>query len=624
MIDLHGRFFLGQVVANNDPEKKGRCRVQVFNIFDSLPKQQVPWATPWRDVNGNTFNVPEVGKIVSVMFENGNIYKPEYIYAEHMHKNLEDKLADLDGEDYTSMKSLIFDHKTQIYVNDSEGLNIEYKYNGINIDDSSININIKDTEGNLNLGDANAPQQAILGNHFFDWMDKFVSTLETTSFIGNMGAPVVIHPALVKIFSEYRVLRSSSDSPGFLSSHVRIVDNQAVTTQPNKSESFPVHRQNYGISGDMFKLNGILNLLFRKLPNIPFPKKRRKKKFDKKYKPPRPKGALKPSTPGANESTPPIPDVNDPTSEPTNNQYTQQTPLAPNSSYSSNPRIEYNEPDEEIEKLIDYMESKKGKSPVSDRQEYYEIFTEPFVLNIVAFRNRFHEFGTVTNRFDDELWVFFKKTDGEWEPIRKYTVTTMPGWSLENGVKTDPPTLPDDAAFINYGQYLNSYKLGYHMPEMYGNRHPCLVADKVGIRVNRRKGKIVTDRYVNTVLLSQEGPDIDGWLYETGMNIHLAMSTEKSVYGDDKYPRTGVVYDEVNNWSSGCIVFNNPNQYREFLGLINEQIDKARKTQFTLTVASYKEYELFDSIDDIDSEEANDLSLPDRFPDFTNDLDIFI
>jgi hypothetical protein len=31
------------------------------------------------------------------------------------------------------MKSLIFDHKTQIYVNESEGLKLDHKWNNMNI-----------------------------------------------------------------------------------------------------------------------------------------------------------------------------------------------------------------------------------------------------------------------------------------------------------------------------------------------------------------------------------------------------------------------------------------------------------------------------------------------------------
>lgn len=58
------------------------------------------------------------------------------------------------------MKSIIFDHKTQIYVNDSEGLKIDHKYNNINITETGVDVNLKDNNASVNLGDSGATQQA--------------------------------------------------------------------------------------------------------------------------------------------------------------------------------------------------------------------------------------------------------------------------------------------------------------------------------------------------------------------------------------------------------------------------------------------------------------------------------
>ena len=165
------RTYIGIVEENKDPKKIGRCRVRVIDIFDDIPKDDIPWASPWKDLNGNSFNVPEKGKIVTVVFDSGNIYKPEYIYAEHYNVNLEKKLQSLDDNNYTSMKSLIFDHKTQIYVNDEEGLKLDHKFNNINITKDEININLKDNFGKVNIGTPTSNQQAILGNHFLNWFD---------------------------------------------------------------------------------------------------------------------------------------------------------------------------------------------------------------------------------------------------------------------------------------------------------------------------------------------------------------------------------------------------------------------------------------------------------------------
>src|ERR1035437_6593283 len=108
------RTYIGIVEVNIDPKKLGRCRIRVVDIFDNIPTNDIPWSSSWKDLNGNAFNVPEVGKIVTVVFDSGNIYKPEYIYADHYNINLEKKLSDISNSDYPTMKSLIFDHKTQI------------------------------------------------------------------------------------------------------------------------------------------------------------------------------------------------------------------------------------------------------------------------------------------------------------------------------------------------------------------------------------------------------------------------------------------------------------------------------------------------------------------------------
>ena len=188
--ELNGQIFIGIIEDNEDPKKIGRCKVRVLNIFDDIPVEDLPWATPWKDLNGNSIILPDKGKVVSVVFDEGNPYKPEYIFAEHYNINLENKLKSLSGTDYTSMRALMFDHKTQIYSNDSEGLKLDYKYNNINITEGSINLNIKDNNGLVNIGDSTAAQQAILGNHFLDWFDEFVDNLmgaKSGPYLGNLG-----------------------------------------------------------------------------------------------------------------------------------------------------------------------------------------------------------------------------------------------------------------------------------------------------------------------------------------------------------------------------------------------------------------------------------------------------
>ena len=168
------KTYIGLVEDNTDPKKLGRCRIRVIDIFDEIPVDDIPWASPWKDLNGNSFNVPEKGKVVTVVFDTGNIYKPEYIYSEHYNINLENKLQKLSGKDYTSMKSLIFDHKTQIYVNDSEGLKIDHKYNNLNIKEKTINLNLKDNTALLNLGDEDRKSTRLNSSH--EWISRMPSS----------------------------------------------------------------------------------------------------------------------------------------------------------------------------------------------------------------------------------------------------------------------------------------------------------------------------------------------------------------------------------------------------------------------------------------------------------------
>lgn len=221
----NNKTYVGVVEDNLDPKKLARLKIRVMDVYEGIETEDLPWAYPWKDLNGNSYNLPEVGKIVIVVFDQGNENTPEYIYADHYNVNLENKIKSLPDEDYKSMKAVIFDHKTQFYVNDSEGLKIDHKYNNLNIKNNGIDINLKDNNANLNLGDASADQQAILGNYFIDWMGKLLDTLQNGGLY-NGGGPTMPNPALMKLILEFK----ASKDLKFLSHNVNIVDNNGVKT----------------------------------------------------------------------------------------------------------------------------------------------------------------------------------------------------------------------------------------------------------------------------------------------------------------------------------------------------------------------------------------------------------
>ena len=362
--ELNDKIFVGVIEDNQDPNKLGRCRVRVFNVFDDISVEDIPWATPWKDLNGNQFILPDKGKVVSVVFDEGNIYKPEYIYAEHYNTNLEKKLSELSGSNYTSMRALMFDHKTQIYSNDEEGLKLDYKFNNVNITEKTIDVNLKDNFGKVNIGSPTCDQQAILGNHFLNWFDKFINTIVINGHLGNLAAPIVPTPDMLNILSEYYTLRN----PKFLSHHVSIVDNNYVVKQDRIAD---------GQIGDNW------NSTVTENDSASF-----EETNDYSPKPglttDAPEGQLSVDEDNP-DLTPPEPSATTPTNHP------------------------------DVEAIIATMQRKK-----------YIIYSKPYQLNIIGIRRQY-EGMAYSNQFVDSLVVFYKTTaDGTWE-IWKCPFTTLPG-----------------------------------------------------------------------------------------------------------------------------------------------------------------------------------------------------
>jgi hypothetical protein len=431
---VSGKTYIGIVEDNIDPDKLGRIKIRVLDVFDEAKIEEIPFATPWKDLGGSQISIPEKGKVVMVVFEQGDPYKPEYISTEHWNVNLENKLKSLSDSDYLSMKSLIFDHKTQIYSNDTEGLKLDHKWNNINIKSNGINLNLKDNNMMLNIGDESANQQAILGNHFLDWFDEFVTTLlSNTAFLGNLGGPILTNPALIRVLTKYQSLKD----PMFLSHHVNIVDNNKVTSV--KIEP----RQETAQNGDVWTSTKTQNTVTTTTNETNKPTTGDKQQYDEKH--------TEPSTeiPGVRPEVVVTP---------------KNLPKPTGDSLGTNKKVE---------KIIWFLKSKN-----------YKIFEKTMELNLVAFRNKKNvkdeEISNVTNKFDESLAVFYKDEKNEWQLI-EYSITTVPGLVPQS------KNLPNKVAILRSGQYYEVIRLGNYL----GNEnYKCLIFDSCEIH---RNDKI--DRY---------------------------------------------------------------------------------------------------------------------------------
>ena len=380
------KTYIGTVEDNNDPKKLGRCKIRVLDVFDEKTKddkyeisvEDLPWATPWKDVNGNNFNLPEKGKVVTVVFEDGNKNTPEYISSDHYNVNLEKKLEQLAEGDYLSMKALIYDHKTQIYVNDSEGLKIDHKFNNINIRETSINVNLKDNFGKINIGSPNSTQRAILGDNFTNWFDEFLNILmggKGGPFLGNLLAPVVATPALMAQIQLYRSLKD----PKILSKNVYIVDNDSVVKQERTDGGAAKGSVTEGQKGDTWASTIDENKLTTKEPV--------------KFTP----------VEGPTTQTFEKPPVDAPTAS-------APMDLAPEKP-AHNP---------DIDVLLEMLRIKN-----------YKVFTKPYELNIVSIRNQALKSGDkYTDEFVDKLYAFYKDDKDVWQ-LKQYVFSTMPGVEFE-------------------------------------------------------------------------------------------------------------------------------------------------------------------------------------------------
>lgn len=242
--DLYNSDYIGVIEDNADPKRLGRVKVRVECLhgrtddIQHIETEYLPWLEP--SSRGMSFGVSSIGKVVYVSFEDDDYYKGSYFAEEHHDINLQNKLESMTDEEYTSFYANTFNAQYQHYIDLNKGLVMDFKKSNINIDnDSDININLKDNKSKLNLGSEDATQQAMLGNHWIDWMSGLVNILMGAPYVGNMGAPVIPSPNLLTHLNKYYAIKQT-----FLSDHVMIVDDKKVKPQ-NRGYDTLQYNDNY-------------------------------------------------------------------------------------------------------------------------------------------------------------------------------------------------------------------------------------------------------------------------------------------------------------------------------------------------------------------------------------------
>lgn len=158
--DYVDKAYLGTVEDANDPRKEGRCRIRVFGIHeDTIKTKDLPWAYPkqkaaffGQDGQGGSVSIPKKGGVVAVMFNNGNIYSPEYYTIQELAADVKSELSK-PGE-YLGTHIVLFDgdEELKVWFTVNKGITIQLKNSKINIgQDRAIQIEHADSSSSIEL-----------------------------------------------------------------------------------------------------------------------------------------------------------------------------------------------------------------------------------------------------------------------------------------------------------------------------------------------------------------------------------------------------------------------------------------------------------------------------------------
>jgi hypothetical protein len=154
---LNGKYFIGKVVDNDDPEREGRCRVEVFGMFNGLSANELPWASPGGrkmfaggDGGFSDISIPKIDSFVQVRFVEGDILNPEYVAIQNINPAVQ---AEIEGS-YLNSHVIAYDNdeELKIFYTPAKGVEIFLKRSHVTINsDASITIEHADSESIIEL-----------------------------------------------------------------------------------------------------------------------------------------------------------------------------------------------------------------------------------------------------------------------------------------------------------------------------------------------------------------------------------------------------------------------------------------------------------------------------------------
>ena len=190
--NLRDTHWLGEVVDITDPEMLGRCRIRVFGKFDLLEVEDIPWAIPSNTSASGSYMIPNLGEIVSIYFDNGNIYTPVYKNQVNVGKEFwQDVLQGTNEPELAT--SLIYDaeKRFKIFHTQEDGIIIT---TGVGPDSQpmirisnggKIYLNADDIFISSSFGDESEP--AVKGQTLTDYLKKIVETISSHTHLGGSG-----------------------------------------------------------------------------------------------------------------------------------------------------------------------------------------------------------------------------------------------------------------------------------------------------------------------------------------------------------------------------------------------------------------------------------------------------